>query len=190
MILTETWLKNSDYINIKGNICINNYLRENIKSGGVAIYKNSNNNNNTYTTTENIINSKSMSGIADICITKINLQNNYYILIIGIYISPNTNIKYIKNFIYEKLKNIDKGMPLLLCGDFNINLQKKENHEFIDFMKANFGLNLISKIEESTTIKKSCIDLFFTRYLTINLKYCISYFTYHKPIFGLIKFDE
>ena len=86
--------------------------------------------------------------IGDIFITKINLQNNYYILIIGIYISPNTNIKYIKNFIYKKLKNIDKGMPLLLCGDFNINLQKKENHEFIDFMKENFGLNLISKIEE------------------------------------------
>ena len=43
MILTETWLNNSDYINIKGYICINNYLRENIKSEGVAIYKNSNN---------------------------------------------------------------------------------------------------------------------------------------------------
>ena len=96
----------------------------------------------------------------------------------------------IKKIILEKLIHFDNKTPLLVCGDFNVNLRTKENHELIHFMEINFGLKLNTKIEESMKIKNSCIDLFLVRYINLNLNHCISYFKYHKSIFGLIKFDE
>ena len=45
-------------------------------------------------------------------------------------------------------------------------------------------------IKNQKQLKNHVLIFFFTSYLTVNLKYCISYFTYHKPNFGKIKFDE
>ena len=54
-------------------------------------------------------------------------------------------------------------------------------------MLKNFGLKIITNINEYTTIQNSCIDIIFTRNLNLNLKNYITYFTYHKPIFGIIE---
>ena len=78
---------------------------------------------------------------------------------------------------------------MLVCGDFNLNLKKKENNSFVTFMLKEFNLKLITNIEESTTMKNSCIDLFFSRNLNLNLKNYITYFSYHKPIFGALNIN-
>ena len=56
-------------------------------------------------------------------------------------------------------------------------------------MLKEFNLKLITNIEESTTMKNSCIDLFFSRNLNLNLKNYITYFSYHKPIFGALNIN-
>jgi hypothetical protein len=65
-------------------------------------------------------------------------------------------------------------IPIILAGDFNIELKKKENETFVINMEETFGL-------------KSCIDMVFARNVD-NLKSAnyITYFTYHRPILSII----
>ena len=78
-------------------------------------------------------------------------------LFIGI--SPN-NLDNIQKFILKHLFNINAKISLLVCGDFNLNLKKKRKPFFyISFMLKNFGLKLITNINESTKIQNSCINL-------------------------------
>jgi endonuclease/exonuclease/phosphatase (EEP) superfamily protein YafD len=77
-------------------------------------------------------------------------------------------------------------IPIILAGDFSIELKKKENETFLTDVEEIFGLNLMSKPQCSTTRSKSCIDVVFARNVD-SLKYanCITYFSYHRPILSI-----
>jgi endonuclease/exonuclease/phosphatase (EEP) superfamily protein YafD len=64
-------------------------------------------------------------------------------------------------------------ITIILAGDFNIELKKKENETFLMNMEETFGL-------------KSCIDMVFARNVD-NLKCAsyITYFSYHRPILSI-----
>lgn len=78
------------------------------------------------------------------------------------------------------------GMPIVVTGDFNIDVSKKENTEFIDFMKQYLLLDLSSDPNQATTLGGTCLDLLFTRNIHAdNKRYC-SYFSYHRPILSVL----
>jgi endonuclease/exonuclease/phosphatase family metal-dependent hydrolase len=54
-------------------------------------------------------------------------------------------------------------IPIILAGDFNTELKKKENETFVTDMEETFGLKLMSIPQCSTTRSKSCIDKVFAR---------------------------
>ena len=59
--------------------------------------------------------------------------------------------------------NPDTESLILLCGNFHMNIM--QNKLFVNFMKSKFNLNYISSA--STTPGNTCIDLTFTRNISV-----------------------
>ena len=51
---------------------------------------------------------------------------------------------------------------------------------FVNFMKSTFNLYCISSA--STTLGNTCIDLTFTRNISVQTLPYVSYFSYHRPV--------
>jgi endonuclease/exonuclease/phosphatase (EEP) superfamily protein YafD len=74
-------------------------------------------------------------------------------------------------------------IPIILAGDFNIELKEKENETFVTDVEETLGLKLMS-----THSVVSCIDMVFARNVD-NLKcsnyIILVYFSYHRPILSI-----
>jgi hypothetical protein len=65
-------------------------------------------------------------------------------------------------------------MPIILTGDFNVNVKGNYNAELVEFMRDAFELDVLSDSFQRTTRPKSCIDMVFERNVD-NLS-CMNYF--------------
>jgi hypothetical protein len=73
-------------------------------------------------------------------------------------------------------------IPIILAGDFNVNVKDNYNAELAEFMKDTFELDVLSGLSQGTTRSNSCIDMVFGR--SVDNLSCMSYllyFTYHRP---------
>jgi hypothetical protein len=52
-------------------------------------------------------------------------------------------------------------MPVILAGDFNINVKDNYNAELVEFMKDIIKLDVLSDLSQGTTRSNSCIDMSF-----------------------------
>jgi hypothetical protein len=52
-------------------------------------------------------------------------------------------------------------MPIILAGDFNINVKDNYNAELVEFMKDIFELDVLLDIAQETTRSNSCIHMVF-----------------------------
>jgi endonuclease/exonuclease/phosphatase family metal-dependent hydrolase len=77
-------------------------------------------------------------------------------------------------------------IPIILAGDFNIELKKKEKETFVTDMEETFGLKLMRNPQCRTTRPKSCVGMVFARNAD-NLKCAnyITYFSYHRFILSI-----
>jgi hypothetical protein len=74
-------------------------------------------------------------------------------------------------------------MPIILAGNFNINMKDNYNAELIDFMKDTFKLDILSDLSQGMTRSNSCIDMIFGQ--NVDNLFCmnyVSYFSNHRPI--------
>jgi len=55
-----------------------------------------------------------------------------------------------------------------------------QNKSFVNFIKIKF--NLHSTSYASTTLGNTCIDLTFTRNISVQTLPYVSYFSYHRPV--------
>jgi hypothetical protein len=114
--------------------------------------------------------------------------NGEKVLIVTLYLSNNTPIDDCKRFVLIHLGTFAPKRPeeypivpeegrntitIILAGDFNTELKKKENETFVINMEETFSL-------------KSCTDMVFARNVD-NLKCAnyITYFSYHRPILSI-----
>jgi hypothetical protein len=54
-------------------------------------------------------------------------------------------------------------MPIILAGDFNVNVKNNYNVELVEFMKDTFELDVLSDLSQGTNRSNSCIDMVFGR---------------------------
>jgi hypothetical protein len=54
-----------------------------------------------------------------------------------------------------------EDMPIILSGDFNVNVKDNYSAELVEFMKDTFELDVLSDLSEGTTRSNSCIDMVF-----------------------------
>lgn len=80
--------------------------------------------------------------------------------------------------------------PLVVTGDFNIDVSKPENKDFIDFMQKYLRLNLVTNPIQATTLGGSCLDLTFSRNISVECKRYCAYFSYHRPILSVLRAEQ
>jgi hypothetical protein len=74
-------------------------------------------------------------------------------------------------------------MPIVLMGDFNINIKGKYNAEIVEFMKDTFELDVLSDLSQGTTRFDSFIDMVFGQNVdNLSCMNYVLYFSYHRPI--------
>lgn len=208
LLLTETWMSNIEDISLPNFDCIVQFKRDDIRAGGVAVYKNINDTMNVLTPNLEITISNTNeisvrhSSVGDICACFCKMENGVEILIVVIYISPASKIEDIELFIHRALleyteigsqalgKNYHK-IPIILAGDFNINFADGKSDHLQKFLLDKFNLKINNDPAQSTTRHGTTIDAVFSRYLE-NIQSLIytSYFSYHKPIISMIQMPE
>jgi hypothetical protein len=74
-------------------------------------------------------------------------------------------------------------MPIILPGDFNVNVKDNYNVELVEFMRDAFEPEVLSDLSQGTTRSNSCIDVVFGRNVgNLSCMNYVSYFSYHRPI--------
>lgn len=76
-------------------------------------------------------------------------------------------------------------MPLIITGDFNLDMLKQENKQFLDFMRERFIVEFVQTTP--TTLGGTCLDLMLVGNADATSKPFISYFSYHRPIISICK---
>lgn len=160
MALTETWLKDDETIDISGYRCITQFKRKAVRAGGVAMYEKE---DCMLFSTPHILMKfdTKLLGLTlgrsvavseecgDICAVESTL-NGQKCLLVTVYVSPNSSIDDIEFFFIVNLmmytkkaalmfdqiakRGYDK-IPILLSGDYNLDLSNPKHEAFISFMK-------------------------------------------------------
>ncbi|XP_065093456.1 uncharacterized protein LOC135714112 [Ochlerotatus camptorhynchus] len=166
LALSETWMDDNESSEISGYICIAKFKRENVRAGGVAIYEKAS--ISPVSTSHTIVQLGERhdpifveaANYGDICAAEIQVDGCKMVLF-SVYVSPNTPIKLAKAFMARSLTLYKHfPTPIIVAGDFNIDVSKAENIEFIEFMANLLDLNLVSDSQQSTTLKGSSLNAF------------------------------
>lgn len=192
LALSETWMDDETSAEIEGFTCISQSKRTSTRAAGVAIYKR---NESSSIEVPHAIHKLCAShdeqlGLADeygdVCAVEIQVMGTQTLLI-SLYISPSTTTKQKKFFIVRNLFTYTTScMPIVVTGDFNIDVSKEENTEFIAFMKQYLHLELATDPSEATTLGGTCLDLTFTRNISAESKRYCAYFSYHRPVLSVL----
>jgi hypothetical protein len=104
--------------------------------------------------------------------------NGQKVLVVTVHVSPNTPWDDWKSLTFSNLARYSQkvckmlvfltrrgceDMPILLAGDFNVNMKDNYNAELVEFMKDTFELDVLSDLSQGTTRSNSCIDMVFGR---------------------------
>jgi hypothetical protein len=124
--------------------------------------------------------------------------NGQKVLVVAVYVSPNTPSDDWKCLIFYNLAGYSpkmckmfkflarrgcEDMPIILAGDFNVSVKDDYNAELVDFMKDTFEIDVLSDLSQGTTRSNSRIDMVFGRNVdNLSSMNYVSYFSYHRPI--------
>jgi hypothetical protein len=76
-----------------------------------------------------------------------------------------------------------EDMPIILAGDFNINMKDNYNAALVEFMKNTLHLDVLSDLSQETTRSNSCIDIVFGKNVgNLSCMNYVSYISCHRPI--------
>ena len=155
IILAETWLStkiNRDLLEIP-NFHLNRMDSTIVTSHRGLIAYTTNNNNNIYSI------KMTQTLCLEICECDI-LNTNQLIHIVGIYRPPSTSLLMFKEQLYRYINKYDQKSPIVILGDFNMNIQENSHHSFLMEMKSKYNLQQL--VSQPTTLEGTTIDLIFT----------------------------
>jgi hypothetical protein len=76
-----------------------------------------------------------------------------------------SNLDWCSPKTYKIFKSLARrsyeDMPIILAGDFKVNVKDNYNPELLKFMKDTFELEVPSDLSEGTTRSNSCNDMVF-----------------------------
>jgi len=210
LILSETNIDCNSRYDIPKFNCIVKFKRDNVRSGGVAIFSHRDNITHVITShidlqvKNSIQEDATKSNIGDLCTAQCITENGMQIIIVVVYISPNNTVNEIIRFLRfnllpysvigtSALQDNYNNLPMIVSGDFNINFDKETSpsQPLIEFFQDMLHLNIVNHRNQSTTIGGTTIDAVFSRFLDkIDSKNFISYFSYHKPIITIVESNK
>ncbi|GFX99223.1 uncharacterized protein TNCV_2494041 [Trichonephila clavipes] len=90
----------------------------------------------------------------------------------------------------EELEENYHMLPIILAGDFNVNLASKDGQLLVNFLQDKLELQMNkanNKRSEPTSRYGTTIDTVFSRFSNFRSKTYVSYFSYHKPIVSILQ---
>jgi hypothetical protein len=60
-------------------------------------------------------------------------------------------------------RRISEDIPVIVAGEFNVNMKDNYGAELVEFMKDTFELDALSGISQGTARSNSCTDMVFGR---------------------------
>jgi hypothetical protein len=124
--------------------------------------------------------------------------NGQTVLVVTVYVSPNTPSDDWKSIILSNLAGYSpkmckifkflarrscEDMPIILAGDFTVNVKANYIAELVEFMKDSFGLDVLSDLTQGETRSNSCTDMVYGRNVdNLSCMNYVSHFIYHRSI--------
>ncbi len=160
VILTETWLKKEDEIDVR---CTEIYETFNMinrtregsnRGGGVSILVRKNMNAEYEEVDIGDFTCTSMEwGVFRICV-----DSNLHLTIIGIYRPPSTSVTDFITDLTELFARVEHHANVFMLGDFNIPWNKKDDTGAQDLKATTYVLGLDQCVERATHIKGNILD--------------------------------
>jgi hypothetical protein len=130
----------------------------------------------------------------EVCLTWITMDSTVRFILCSVYIlvHPCSSSRDIGMLLFQSLApciannsahpflEVDADVPIVLCGDITQNMQ------FVDFMKNTFNIDCATRATTGTTLGNACLDLIFTRSISVQCLNYISYFSYHRPVLNRV----
>ncbi|XP_062556879.1 uncharacterized protein LOC134221708 [Armigeres subalbatus] len=167
LALSETWQDDGTITEISGYNCVSQSKRSSTRAAGVAIYQNRSAFNVASPHTIQKASRRNDTTLimadeyGDVCSAEVDIMG-IRTLLVALYISPSTTTKQKKLFAARNLcMYVNSSMPIIVTGDFNIDVSKEENTEFIDFMRQYLRMELATDPTQATTLGGTCLDLTF-----------------------------
>ncbi|EDS32999.1 tetratricopeptide repeat protein, tpr [Culex quinquefasciatus] len=195
LALSETWMDDNASIELEGFTRIVQSKRTGVRAGGVAIYQNTTAPNTTPATpyTLEVVGaerSQEFSEAAkygDICAAKVMVMGAE-LLLVSVYISPGTTTKQKLWFLSRHLGPIaELDTPMVVTGDFNLDVSKQDSSRFVEFMANHFELRLSNDVKKTTTLGGTVLDLTFVKNTAVEVTRYTSYFSYHRPMLSVVR---
>jgi hypothetical protein len=80
-------------------------------------------------------------------------------------------------------RRVCENMPIILVGDFNVNVKDNYNAELVEFMKDTAEFDILLDLSQDTR-SNSCIDMVFGQNMdSLSCMNYVSYFSYNRSIF-------
>jgi hypothetical protein len=137
--------------------------------------------------------------VGDFYMVNVTIDQETKFILGAVYVHPNVPQESIECFMFQMLDayseairlifpsmNPDTEPAILLCGDFNTDVA--QNKSFVNFMKSRFNLDCMSST--STTLGNTCVDLTFTRNVSVQTLPYVSYFSYHRPVLNRLMLNN
>ncbi|KAL1484475.1 hypothetical protein MTO96_032554 [Rhipicephalus appendiculatus] len=106
-----------------------------------------------------------------------------------VYISPGTSRSDVMNFLLQNLRAVClQDVPVIVTGDFNVNVPRCENQWLVMFLDAELGLRLLSDVTQPTTHNTTCLDIVFGKGVASGVQ-CVplpTYFSDHKAVLAVV----
>ncbi|KAL1486852.1 hypothetical protein MTO96_031178 [Rhipicephalus appendiculatus] len=207
LILCETWTVRT--VELPGYRCAAHEKWGAQRAAGVAIYIQDIGHIALCTTRADLIfddNSMDPSvdarHIGDICAVYTRLECTP-LLVVAVYVSPGHTHEAIKAFLRTRLwghsklpaqKRHFKGthrtladMPMIITGDFNVNLRNGQYQWLPNFMRDLFGMSMVSESEVPRARFETALDHVIQRGLkNVEVVKYASYFSVHRPLLCLV----
>lgn len=138
--------------------------------------------------------------IGDLCKVETTVDGQR-VLLVSIYLSNGTTlrdeIEFLERYLLpysiklkgmflfvEHLKLYD--LPIVLCGDFNIDFRSENGVRFRQFMTETFGCTINNSVDVSMIRNMTCNDGVFTRNVSnVQTLAYVSYFSHHRPLLSI-----
>ena len=114
-------------------------------------------------------------------------KNTIDFQVLGIYKQPKTTYQQLKHYLQSLEPLLDKNLPLLITGDFNINVSD-ESPKIISYMNNKF--NCYQTTPQITTIRDTAIDLTFTNVAHCTTDTIFTPWTDHYLVYNHIPFEH
>ena len=187
LVLTETWFSECTITEIDGYVSYHTY-RKDSRGGGVSIYV-----RNSFST-KCITNFMIESPDVEMCAVTVNFSSELRYDVLGFYRPPSGNLSLFNSYILSNiLTEYTSSTPVILCGDFNIDLINPtgQENDFINHMNSFSFLPHINKPTSVCEYSSTCIDHIWTNQLCeIKSGIFEIKITDHYPVFLLIKFPD